>query len=222
MDAEVLSNIFQPFFTTKKEGHGTGLGLATVYGIVKQNGGFINVESEPGRGTTFRIHLPRCRVEQTETAGDRKEDLIAGGTETILIVEDENAVLELGKGMLERLGYDVIALGKPDQAIRLAAEHGGRIDLLLTDVVMPEMNGKDLSERIRAVRPDLPCLYMSGYTADVMARQGILDEGLHFLSKPFSLKSLADKVREALGTAVQVRDPRAASPRAATDPNRLT
>jgi two-component system, cell cycle sensor histidine kinase and response regulator CckA len=200
MDREVLSNIFQPFFTTKKEGHGTGLGLATVYGIVKQNGGFINVYSEPGLGTTFRIYLPRCRGEEPAEVGNGGKARMPGGTETILIVEDENAVLELSKGMLEKLGYRVIAVREPDQAIRLAVELGERIDMLLTDVVMPDMNGRELSERIRAIRPGLPCLYMSGYTADVIARQGILDEGLHFMSKPFSLINLAVKVRETLGT----------------------
>ncbi|MBE0603668.1 MAG: response regulator, partial [Deltaproteobacteria bacterium] len=199
MDKETLANIFEPFYTTKKEGKGTGLGLATVYGIVKQNNSFIDVWSEQGRGATFRIYLPR---DMDESAGDKdvepKREL-QGGTETILIVEDERSVLTLTQAMLERLGYTVLAAGGKDQALRMVGEHGDDIDLLLTDVVMPEMDGKELSERILAIKPGLKRLYMSGYTEDVIARQGILDEGVKFISKPFTVKDLAAKVREALG-----------------------
>jgi len=196
---EALDNIFEPFYTTKKEGQGTGLGLATVYGIVKQNNGFINVYSEPGRGTTFRIYLPRHIEEQAQI--EESKDLhvdVPTGTETVLIVEDEPTVLSMSKAMLEALGYHVLAAGGKDPALKLIAECQERIDLLFTDVVMPGMNGKDLSEEIIALRPGLKCLYMSGYTADVIARQGILREGLKFIAKPFSLQDLAAKVREAL------------------------
>jgi len=196
MNRETLASIFEPFFTTKKEGRGTGLGLATVYGIVRQNGGFIDVSSELGKGATFRIHLPR--VEGTAAAECTEETEIQGGRETVMIVEDEEAVLDLSRDMLERLGYTVMAVRKTGQAISLAQEHDGKIDLLLTDVVMPDMNGKELFERIRSIKPDLRCLYMSGYTADVISRQGILDKGVHFIQKPFSLKDLAAGIRETL------------------------
>ncbi|HPI92363.1 MAG TPA: PAS domain S-box protein [Deltaproteobacteria bacterium] len=199
METEVLTNIFEPFFTTKKEGQGTGLGLATVYGIVRQNGGFINVYSELGQGTTFKIHLPRYKSENLEEDYDREEEkAVEGGNETVLIVEDEEAVLKLSRIMLERLGYRVLAFRDPGEAIRYAGDNEETIDLLLTDMVMPDMNGKELSERIGSVKPGMKCLYMSGYTADVIARQGILEEGVHFLPKPFSLKDMASKVRETL------------------------
>ena len=199
MEKELLSNIFEPFFTTKKEGQGTGLGLATVYGIVKQNNGFINVYSEPRQGTAFKIYLPRYMDEGAETADDKLEPKVRGGTETILVVEDSEPVLNLCKAMLESLGYQVLTARGKDQAFQRISEYHESIDLLLTDVVMPEMNGKELSQRIMAVKPALKCLYMSGYTADVIARQGVLDEGINFISKPFSLKDLAAKVREVLG-----------------------
>ena len=198
MEKEALANIFEPFFTTKKEGQGTGLGLATVYGIVKQNNGFVNVYSEPGQGTTFKLYLPRYVDESMETADDEPETEVQGGTETVLIVEDEPTVLKLGKAMLEILGYKVLAASGKDQALRLVGEYDENIDLLLTDVVMPDMNGKELSEQIMALRPGLKCLYMSGYTADLIARQGILEKGVKFISKPFSIQALAVKVREAL------------------------
>lgn len=198
MDKETLAHIFEPFFTTKKEGQGTGLGLATVYGIVKQNNGFICADSEPGQGTTFRIYLPRYGGESQEAGEDKAEVKLLGGTETVLIVEDEAAVMNLIKNLLERLGYHVLAAGRTDEAIRLARDCGESIDLLLTDVVMPDMNGKELAERISAMQPALKCLYMSGYTADVITRQGILEEGVHFITKPFTLKDLAIKIRETL------------------------
>jgi len=200
MDTETLACIFEPFFTTKKEGQGTGLGLATVYGIVKQNHGSIYVYSEPGQGTTFRIYLPRHRGKGRETPEGKTETRILGGTETILLIEDEQTVLNLTKTMLERLGYRVLAAGKADEAFRLARAYGEKIDLLLTDVVMPGMNGKELSERIGALNRGMKCLYMSGYTAEVISRQGILNEGVHFITKPFTLSDLAIKVREALGS----------------------
>jgi len=199
MEKETLSNIFEPFFTTKQEGQGTGLGLATVYGIVRQNSGFINVYSEPGQGTAFKIYLPRYVDESVESEDDKPEPEVQGGTETVMLVEDSETVLKICKAMLETLGYQVLAASGKDQALRLVREYDGNIDLLLTDVVMPDMNGKELSERMIAMRPGLKCLYMSGYTANVIARQGILDEGIQFIPKPFSLKDLAVKVRAALG-----------------------
>lgn len=197
MDKETQNRIFEPFFTTKGVGEGTGLGLATVYGIVKQNRGFINVYSEPGTGTTFKIYLPRVEATPEEIFGGPPTK-VRGGAETVLLVEDDESILKLGKTFLEQLGYTVLPSRTPREAIRLAHEHTGDIQLLITDVVMPEMNGRELSEQIRAIRPGTRCLYMSGYTADVIAHRGILIEGVHFLQKPFSAQALADKVREAL------------------------
>jgi len=198
MESQTLANIFEPFFTTKKEGTGTGLGLATVYGIVKQNGGFISVDSQPGQGTTFRIYLPRYRTEVLEAEVHKEATKAHGGTETVLIVEDEESVLNLSKSMLEKLGYKVLAVKRSDDALRLAMQYTGDIDLLLTDVIMPGINGRELAEGISGVKPGLKCLYMSGYAADVIAHQGILEEGIQFISKPFSLDDLAVKIREAL------------------------
>ncbi|MRR16671.1 MAG: PAS domain-containing sensor histidine kinase [Deltaproteobacteria bacterium] len=199
MEKHTLANIFEPFYTTGKNGQGTGLGLATVYGIVKQNGGFIDVRSEPGQGSIFRIYLPRYTDTSSEATDDESDTPIPGGTETVLIVEDEETVLKLGRAMLETLGYNVLEAKSADQALKLAGEYAGKIDLLLTDVIMPDMNGKELAERILAVKPGLKCLYTSGYTADVIAHQGILDKRVQFISKPFSLKDLAAKIREAVG-----------------------
>ncbi len=198
MDKEVLQNIFEPFFTTKEVGRGTGLGLATVYGIVKQNNGFVNVYSEPGHGTTFNIYLPVHQSHPGEIQAEIITDIPSGGTETILIVEDDASVLNLGKTMLERLGYTVLTANTPADAIRLAKANAGKIHLVITDVVMPEMNGRDVADQLRTLSPDIKILFMSGYTADVIAPQGILDEGVCFIHKPFSIKDLAVKVREAL------------------------
>ncbi|MBI4831763.1 MAG: PAS domain S-box protein, partial [Candidatus Lindowbacteria bacterium] len=198
MSKDILEHIFAPFFTTKGVGKGTGLGLATVYGIVKQNDGFINVYSEPGQGTTFKIYLPRFEVEPVQVAARRPEIKPRGGTETVLLVEDEGAILKLGEAILNGLGYTVLAARAPSHAIRLAGERTGDIHLLITDVVMPEMNGRELAERLSAIKPGLKCLYMSGYTANVIAHRGVLEEGVHFVQKPFSLEMLAAKVRETL------------------------
>jgi two-component system, cell cycle sensor histidine kinase and response regulator CckA len=198
MDKETLSKLFEPFFTTKETGKGTGLGLATVYGIVKQNEGFINVYSEPDKGTTFKIYLPRH-------IGKAKRVLVTGlkepamrGKETVLVVEDEPAILSLSRRMLEKQGYHVIAAATPGEAIRLAEAYAGEIQLLMTDVVMPEMNGRDLARKLLSFYPNLKRLFMSGYTANVIAHHGVLDEGVHFIQKPFSIKDLAAKVREAI------------------------
>ena len=199
MDREIQGKLFEPFFTTKGVGKGTGLGLSTVYGIVKQNNGFIAVESEPDRGATFRIYLPR-HIGKSEQAGTEGANAPAmPGHETVLVVEDEPALLELSKLMLEKQGYHVLTAGTPGEAIRLAEEHAGEIHLLLTDVVMPEMDGRNLARRMLSLYPNLRCLFMSGYTADIIAHHGVLDDGACFIQKPFSGKELAAKVREALG-----------------------
>jgi PAS domain S-box-containing protein len=198
MDAEVLSHLFEPFFTTKALGQGTGLGLATVYGAVKQNNGFINVYSELGQGTTFKIYLPRHAAKQAPPAEAGRAQAEGRGSETILLVEDEPAILKMVILMLEREGYTVLGAGTPGEAIRLAREHAGRIDLLMSDVVMPEMNGRDLAKNILSLYPDIRLLFMSGYTANVIAHQGVLDPGVHFLQKPFSRVHLIAKLREAL------------------------
>ncbi len=198
MSQEVRENIFEPFFTTKELGKGTGLGLSTVYGIVKQNDGFIDVASEPGKGTTFKIYLPRFKAEAAQVPSEEITVKRPTGKETILLVEDDEAVLNLSKMILEKLGYTVLVALTPVQAIHLVKEHPGDIHLLMTDVVMPEMNGRELAEQLSAVRPNLKCLYMSGYTADVIARRGILDEKVNFIQKPFGNDDLATKVRQVL------------------------
>ncbi|MFZ1986549.1 MAG: response regulator [Desulfatitalea sp.] len=198
MDKVTLSHIFEPFFTTKEVGEGTGLGLATVYGAVKQNKGFITVDSESGKGTTFTIYLPRHMGEISQAWTEDAQGAVMGGQETILLVEDEPGVLKLTKMMLERRGYTVLAANKPGEANRLAREHPSQIHLLITDVIMPGMNGRELWQQIGELRPDTKCLFMSGYTANVIAHRGVLDEGVHFIQKPFSKKDLAAKVREVL------------------------
>jgi two-component system cell cycle sensor histidine kinase/response regulator CckA len=200
MDRGILDQIFEPFFTTKEAGQGTGLGLSTVYGIVKQNHGFIDVDTEIGRGTTFSIYLPRCGGEAAAAEREREAEMPLGGGETVLLVEDEPMLLSMGTMMLEQLGYRVLAAGWPDEAIRLGEEHTNEIRLLITDVIMPEMNGRELADRLRALHPSVPVLFMSGHTADVITQNGVLDEGVNFLQKPFSMQDLAVKVRQAVGT----------------------
>ncbi|MDO9264263.1 MAG: PAS domain S-box protein [Desulfosalsimonadaceae bacterium] len=198
MDKETLGKLFEPFFTTKEMGKGTGLGLATVYGIVKQNNGFIKVYSEPGQGTTFKIYLPRYRGKSGQMQKEFAAEPISGGHETILLVEDEPAILKMTTMMLERMGYHVMAANTPGAAIRLAEAHPADIHLLMTDVVMPEMNGRDLAKNLLSLYPHLKRLFMSGYTANVIAHHGVLDEGVHFIQKPFTKKVLADMLREVL------------------------
>ncbi len=199
MDEETRKQIFEPFFTTKGVGEGTGLGLATIYGIIKQNNGFINVYSELGQGTTFRIYLPVHKVAREITArGKAVTESVTHGSESILLVEDEPAILALGIKMLDRLGYKTLAAGTPGEAIRLAEEHAGEIHLLITDVIMPEMNGRDLAKQLVSLYPSLKSLFMSGYTANVIAHHGVLDEGTNFIQKPFSMRDLGAKVRDIL------------------------
>jgi PAS domain S-box-containing protein len=199
MDLEVQSHLFEPFFTTKGVDQGTGLGLATVYGIVKQNSGFINIYSEPGLGTTVKIYLPReRRAQRAEGPGGLEPVQTTPGGETVLVVEDEPKLLNLDRMMMQKLGYRVLSAGTARDAISLAQKHANEIGLLVTDVVMPEMNGRELAQRLQEIRPGLRCLFMSGYTADVIAHHGVLDPGVHFIQKPFSIQLLSAKMREAL------------------------
>jgi PAS domain S-box-containing protein len=198
MNKEQITQIFEPFYTSKIIGKGTGLGLSTVYGVVKQNNGFINVYSEPGKGTTFRIYLTLHAEQVIATQEAHSGEIPRGNGETVLLVEDELAILKLGKMMLEKLGYLVLAAERPSEAITLAEQHAGEIQLLITDVVMPEMNGRILAEHLQSICPDTKILFMSGFTADVIAHQGILDEGVNFVQKPFSLQQFAVKVHEVL------------------------
>ncbi len=198
MGRDTLDKLFEPFFTTKALGKGTGLGLATVYGIVKQNNGFINVYSEVGQGTTFKIYLPRHKGKAGRVREAGPQAPAARGHEIILLVEDETAILQLGKKLLERLGYTVLAASTPGEAMRLAREHGGEIDLLMTDVIMPEMNGRELAKNLLTLYPSMKRLFTSGYTADIIAHHGVLEPGVHFLQKPYSVTSLATILRKAL------------------------
>jgi PAS domain S-box-containing protein len=198
MDAATQQHIFEPFFTTKERGEGTGLGLATVFGIVKQHGGHIWVYSEPGRGTTFKTYLPVSEVPVRAGGPDRPKADLLHGTETVLVVEDETGVRELVCYTLRGSGYQVLDAPDPAKGLELAATHEGTIHLLLTDVIMPQMNGRELYEKLVRDRPGLKALYMSGYTDNVIAHQGILEAGMTFLQKPFVIHTLLQKVRMAL------------------------
>ena len=200
MDKATLANIFDPFFTTKAVGQGTGLGLATVYGIVKQNEGFINAYSEPGHGTTFKIYLPRHEGATTEALNDQAVPIPKGNGEMILLVEDDVSILRLSERILQDQGYTVLSATSPAEALTQVRQQGGRLDLLITDVVMPEMNGRELSNQVHAFCPDSKVLFMSGYTADIIAHRGVLDEGVQFIQKPFSSRSLAAAVQQVLNT----------------------
>ncbi len=198
MDEETRNRIFEPFFTTKEKGKGTGLGLSTVYGIVKQSGGNIWVYSGPGKGTTFKVYLPQ--VESIARASKEKvaEAAPRGGSETVLLVEDEEVVRGLARRILEQAGYSVVEARKADEAIRFCEEHGNEVDLLLTDVVMPEMSGKELADRLKTQRPDLKMLFMSGYTDEAIVHHGVLDSSVEFIQKPFTPAGLIEKVRDVL------------------------
>jgi len=197
MEKETLQHIFEPFFTTKETGQGTGLGLATVYGIVKQNDGFINPYSEPGRGTTFKIYIPRS-MEEGEVLEDIQEPLPVSGTGTVLLVEDDDMVRQITTEMLEAIGYKTLAMGNPLEVLSLFEKGDVSINLVITDVMMPKMNGNELRDRIEAIRPGIKVLFMSGYTPNVIIHQGVLKEGVHFIQKPFSLSEIARKVHDAL------------------------
>jgi PAS domain S-box-containing protein len=198
MDKDTQARLFEPFFTTKPMGHGTGLGLSTVYGIVKQNRGFINVYSEPGVGSTFTIYLPRHGDGGGSVQLLRTADAASRGQETVLVVEDDVAVLQVTARMIGGHGYTVLSASTPGEALRLATEHAGAIQLLVTDVVMPGMNGRDLARDLLSRCPGMKVLFTSGYTADVINDQGALDASLHFIHKPFSTRDLAAKMREVL------------------------
>jgi len=198
MDQETLKNVFEPFFTTKPAGEGTGLGLATVYGIVKQNNGFINVYSEPGKGSTFKIYLPQVAVETAEATVASKAEVPRGQGETVLLAEDEKSLRVTCGLFLKALGYNVLVAETPKAALKMVSQHPGDIHVLLTDVVMPGMDGRQLAQRISSAKSDIKVLFMSGYTADVIANRGVLDEGVQFLSKPFSRDDLAYKLRQVL------------------------
>jgi PAS domain S-box-containing protein len=199
MDRQTAKSAFEPFFTTKEIGKGTGLGLSIVYGIVKQHNGFINVYSEPGRGTTFRVYLPLSSVSAEEAAAD---DLgaVTGGTETILVAEDDDEVRRLARVVLREYGYTLIEARDGDEAVSQFKVHQDSVDLLLLDVIMPKRNGREVLEEIRTLKPGIKSLFTSGYTADTICQKGLLEEGLQFLSKPISPKKLLKKIREALNT----------------------
>ncbi|MBI5834114.1 MAG: PAS domain S-box protein [Armatimonadetes bacterium] len=194
MSEETRLHIFEPFYTTKPLGEGTGLGLATVYGAVRQNGGFIRVVSEPGQGSTFDLYLPRCTSAVDDQVVSARATGTAGAGQTIVVVEDDPGILTMVKRQLSSRGYQILAAGTAKEAMRLVAEHDGQIELLLTDVIMPEMNGRDLANALTAARPDLKCLFMSGYPADVVAQHGVVAEGTSFIGKPFAASALLDQV----------------------------
>jgi CheY-like chemotaxis protein len=197
MDQETQRRIFEPFFTTKDVGKGTGLGLSTVYGIVKQSGGYIWVYSEPGLGTMFKIYLPRMD-DATAVPVEKPETIIARGSETILLVEDEDVVRGLTKKILMQAGYNVLDAKGGDEAIRVCRAHNGPIDLLLTDVVMPEISGKEVADRLLELRPTIRVLFMSGYTDEAIVQHGVLDANVEFIQKPFTWFGLTRKVRDVL------------------------
>jgi CheY-like chemotaxis protein len=197
MPPEVRSRVFEPFYTTKGAGKGTGLGLSTVYGIVKQSGGHVWVYSEAGEGTVFKLYFPR--LEHAATAPLRRTgEFPVRGSETVLLVEDEDALRQLARRILERQGYRVLESNNGRDALARATAHEGRIDLILTDVVMPEMSGRALVERLSAVRPNAAIVYMSGYTDDDVLRRGMLEPGSMFIQKPFNPRALLRIVRDAL------------------------
>ena len=202
MDEEVLSHIFEPFFTTKGN-KGTGLGLSTVFGTLRQSGCSVDVQSEPGKGTTFRIYLPRAETGTVVLDKASPPDQI-GGTETILIVEDEYVLRRLLKRILETLGYSVLVAEHGNDALLAAENHPGTINLIITDVMMPEMGGHELVKRLSPLRPEMSVLYMSGYDQEVIIDQGLADIDSQFLVKPFLAVDIARKIREILDNPTQI------------------
>jgi CheY-like chemotaxis protein len=200
MSQEIQKNLFEPFFTTKELGKGTGLGLATVYGIVKQNKGIITVSSEIGKGSCFTVFLPRVGNDSNPEY-EKVADLSAAIRNiTILVVEDSPPLLDMTAKMIKHLGHNALTASTPDEAVRVATEHKALIQLLLTDVIMPDMNGKELSKKLTAIYPGLKTIFMSGYTADIIAHQGVLEQNVNFIQKPFMLKDLLAKINETLST----------------------
>jgi len=198
MAPEVRDRIFEPFFTTKEKGKGTGLGLSTVYGIVKQSGGNIWVYSEPGQGTTFKIYLPRVDEPLNGLKKNEPSAEVPGGNETVLIIEDEEAVRKVASRILKKRGYRVLEASRGDEAIRLYEESKEKIHLVLTDVVLPGMSGPQLIGKLRGIKDDFKVLYMSGYTDDMVVLNGALGKGANFIQKPFTFNLLSRKVREVL------------------------
>jgi CheY-like chemotaxis protein len=195
---ENLRRVFEPFFTTKEVGKGTGLGLSMVYGIVKQSGGYIWVYSEPNRGTTFKIYLPRVDQPAERAADEKRSSHVQRGSETILLVEDDPQLRQLSSSVLAHCGYNMLVAATPEEGLDICKANHSDIRLLVTDVVMPRMNGRELAERILKVCPKVRVLYISGYTSNAIVHYGVLEEGLWFLPKPFSLSALVAKVREVL------------------------
>jgi CheY-like chemotaxis protein len=197
MDEKTRNRIFEPFFTTKEVGKGTGLGLSMVYGIVKQHNGYITVDSEPGKGTTFKIYLPLVRPS-AEEKNTKQPAAAARGTETVLLAEDDVAVRNLTRSVLEDFGYRVIEAADGEEAVRKFGENKGAVDLLVLDIIMPKKNGKEAYQEIRKIQPDIRALFTSGYTADIVHKKGILDTGLDFVLKPITPTEFLKKVREVL------------------------
>ena len=198
MDKETREHIFEPFFTTKEVGKGTGLGLSTVYGIAKQNNGFIWVYSEPEQGTTFKVYLPEAKKDADMEKKEQSSVDNLGGSETVLIVEDDDVLRKLAQRVLHSHGYRVLDAENGEDALRVSKEHEGPIHLLLTDVVMPRMGGKELAERLQPLYPQMKVIYMSGYTDNTIVHHGILAPELNFIQKPFTPEGLAHKMRKVL------------------------
>lgn len=203
MDGDTLSHIFEPFFTTKAHGKGTGLGLATVYGIIKQSRGHIWIYSEISKGSTYKVYFPAEEMKPEVSVEPHMAPQAFHGTETIIIAEDNAGVRELAEAILEQQGYRVLVAGNGQECLSQLFEHKGTVDLLLTDVVMPDMNGKVLAEKASERIPTLKVLFMSGYTDNVIIRQGVLEEGVHFIQKPFSVQTLDAKVWEVMNSATK-------------------
>jgi two-component system, cell cycle sensor histidine kinase and response regulator CckA len=197
MDPQTQSHIFEPFFTTKPRGSGAGLGLATVYSIVNQSGGYITAYSEWGVGSTFSVYLPRVEVPAAQDSSEHA-DVTATGTETVLLVEDQHPVRELARRFLEIAGYKVLEAPSGPDALRISREHEGHIDLMVTDVVMPRMSGRELALQLASERPEMKMLYMSGHTEEAIVHHGVLKEGVEFLQKPFTQRDLTERVRQIL------------------------
>ena len=197
---DIMQRIFEPFFTTKQKGQGTGLGLSTAYGIIKQHQGHIAAYSEPDRGTTFKVYLPSSREIEDRVFTPHRTSSQRTGNETVLVVEDEATVRHLTCEMLENLGYTVMKASDPVQAMDLCREYSGPIDLLLTDVVMPQMDGRSLYRQLSPERPEMKVLYVSGYTEDAIVHHGVLDHDVNFLQKPFTVIGLTSKVRDVSGS----------------------
>jgi CheY-like chemotaxis protein len=198
MDKVTQEHIFEPFYSTKEKGKGTGLGLSTVYGIIKQNNGFIWVYSEPGQGSVFKVYFPRIKADADSEKIEQQPEDVIGGSETVLLVEDDDGLRKLLQGILNKKGYKVLEAENGEDALRISRTHDGSIDLILTDVVMPKMSGKKVVERLQRLYPHVKVIYMSGYTDDAIVHHGVLEPGINFIEKPFTTEKLARKIREVL------------------------